>query len=155
MIAIGQEAPDFTLPNQDGVDVRLRDQRGRKVVIFSFPKAGTAGCTRQACGFRDELPRIEAGNAVVLGLSTDQPAQLKSWHSDRQLGYDLLSDPQQHVIREWQAGASLFGLINLPVARRSFWVIDEEGVLVDMQISISPDESVARALLALDGAGAD
>ena len=155
MIAIGQEAPDFTLPNQDGVDVSLRDQRGRKVVIFSFPKADTPGCTRQACGFRDELPRIEAGNAVVLGISTDQPAQLKSWHSARQLGYDLLSDPQQRVIREWQAGASLFGLINLPVARRSFWVIDEEGVLVDMQIGISPDESVARALRALDEAGAD
>ena len=86
MLAIGQEAPDFTLPNQDNADVRLRDQRGRKVVIFAFPKAGTAGCTRQACGFRDELPRIEAGNAVVLGLSTDQPAQLKSWHSDASAG---------------------------------------------------------------------
>ncbi len=150
MIKIGQEAPDFTLPNQDGVAVRLRDLRGRKVVIFAFPKAGTAGCTRQACGFRDELPRIKSGNAVVLGISTDQPAQLKSWHSECQLGYDLLSDPQQRVIRQWQAGASLFGLINLPVARRSFWVIDEEGLLVDMQISISPDESVAHALQALD-----
>ena len=53
MLTIGQEAPDFTLPNQDGVDVRLRDQRGRKVVIFSFPKADTPGCTRQACGFRE------------------------------------------------------------------------------------------------------
>ncbi len=150
MIIIGQEAPDFSLPNQDGVDVRLSDQRGRKVVIFSFPKAGTAGCTRQACGFRDELSSINAGNAVVFGLSTDQPAKLKSWHSQRQLGYDLLSDPQQRVIRAWQAGASLFGLINLPVARRSCWVIDEAGVLVDMQIGISPDESVARALRALN-----
>lgn len=155
MITIGQEAPDFTLPNQDGVDVTLRDQRGHKVVIFSFPKAGTAGCTRQACGFRDGLSRIKAGNAVVLGLSTDQPAKLKSWHSRQGLGYDLLSDPQQRVIQAWQAGASLFGLINLPVARRSCWVIDEDGVLVDMQIGISPDESVARALRSLNENAAD
>ncbi len=146
MITIGQAAPDFTLPNQDGVDVSLRDHRGRVVLLFAFPKAGTPGCTRQACGFRDALPRIAAGNAVVLGLSADRPDKLKVWRRKQGLGYDLLSDPQQRVIRQWQAGASLFGLVNLPAARRSFWAIDETGILVDMQIGISPLESVSRAL---------
>ena len=151
MLAIGQEAPDFTLPNQDGIPVRLRDLRGRRVLLFAFPRADTPGCTRQACGFRDELPRISAGNAVVLGLSSDRPEQLKAWHSRRRLGYDLLSDPQQRVIRQWQAGATLLGRINLPFARRSCWVIDEMGMLSDMQIGISPEDSVARALRALGG----
>jgi peroxiredoxin Q/BCP len=155
MPAIGQQAPDFELLNQEGQLLRLSDLRGQRVILFAFPKAATTGCTTQACGFRDNFPQIEAGDAVVLGISPDEPAALLKWKQEENLPYDLLSDPQQRVIRQWQAGASLFGLINLPVARRSFWVIDEEGVLVDMQIGISPDESVARALRALDGAGAD
>jgi len=151
MLTIGQEAPDFELPNQDGRPVRLSDLRGRRVILFAFPKAGTPGCTQQACGFRDELPRIAAGNAVVLGISNDRPAQLKAWHSRLRPGYDLLSDPQQRVIRAWQAGVTLFGLASLPLTRRSCWVIDEQGRLVDMQIGISPADSVARALRVLDG----
>lgn len=89
----------------------------------------------------------------MLGVSRDRPEQLKAWHSRRQLGYDLLSDPQLRVIREWQAGISLLGLVNLPFARRSCWVIDEDGILLDMQVGIGPDESVKRALAVLDAAG--
>lgn len=86
----------------------------------------------------------------MLGISNDRPEQLKAWHSRQQLNYDLLSDPQQRVIREWEAGVSLFGLADLPLTRRSCWVIDERGVLIDVQIGIGPKESVARALRALD-----
>ena len=150
MVAIGQPAPDFELLNQDSETVKLSDFRGKKVVIFSFPKAGTAGCTMQACAFRDEFPQISAENAVILGLSADRPDQLKQWHTRHNLQYDLLADPQQTVLDEWDAGgASLLGLVKVPFARRSYWVIDEAGIIVAMQIGIGPKASVAKAIEAL------
>ena len=147
---IGQQAPDFALPNQNGETVRLSDFRGKKVVMFAFPKAGTGGCTAQACAFRDTFPQIEAENAVVLGISTDSPADLKQWHSDQNLGYDLLSDPDKTVLTALGAGDnSLFGLIPMSGAKRSYWVMDESGRIIDLQIGVSPKGSVEKALAAL------
>ena len=146
MVAIGEQAPDFTLPNQDRQQVTLSQFRGQKVIIFAFPKAGTAGCTMQACSFRDVFPQLQAANTVVLGLSSDQPHALKRWHAEENLQYDLLSDPQQAVISEWNAGGmSILGIVRLPFARRSYWVIDEDGVLIDMQIGVGPRASVDKA----------
>ncbi|MBZ0303941.1 MAG: peroxiredoxin, partial [Anaerolineae bacterium] len=128
MVEIGQQVPDFELPNQDGQPIRLSDYRGQKVIIFAFPKAGTAGCTAQACSFRDTFPQIENAHAVVLGLSADTPDELKSWKIQHKLQYELLSDPDKHVIGELGAGDnSLFGIISFPGAKRSYWVIDEQG----------------------------
>jgi peroxiredoxin Q/BCP len=153
MVDIGQPIPDFELRNQDNQPVRLSDYRGRFVVIFAFPKAGTAGCTMQACSFRDVFPQIEAENAVVLGLSMDAPAELKSWHDQHRLQYDLLSDPDKEVITLLGAGDnSLFGLIPMSGAKRSYWVIDQQGTLVDMQIGVTPQGSVEKALKALRAA---
>jgi peroxiredoxin Q/BCP len=150
MFTIGQQAPDFELPNQDGETVRLSDFRGQKVVMFAFPKAGTAGCTMQACAFRDEFPQISAENAVILGISADRPDQLKQWHTKHNLQYDLLADPKQTVIGEWNAGGtSILGLVQVPFAKRSYWVVDEDGILIAMQIGIGPRASVAKALEAL------
>ncbi len=155
MIEPGKQAPDFTLPNQNGQQVKLSQFRGQKVIIFAFPKAGTAGCTMQACSFRDTFPDIQAHNAVVLGLSTDRPDDLKRWHTNQNLQYDLLSDPTQAVIDEWNAGgASLLGLVRMPFAKRSYWVVDEEGMIIDMQIGVGPQESVDKALRAVQGATA-
>lgn len=153
MVDIGQPIPDFELRNQDNQPVRLSDYRGRFVVIFAFPKAGTAGCTMQACSFRDVFPQIEAENAVVLGLSMDTPAELKSWHDRHHLQYDLLSDPDKEVITLLGAGDnSLFGLIPMSGAKRSCWVIDEQGTLIDMQVGVTPQGSVEKALKALRAA---
>ncbi len=150
MATIGDMAPDFALPNQDGKIVRLSDFRGKKVVIFAFPQANTAGCTMQACAFRDEFPKIETENAVVLGLSTDREKALKSWHEKRKLPYDLLSDPDHVVLDQLNAfGISLFGLINIPRATRSYWVIDEKGVIIDGQVGVGPKESAEKALATL------
>lgn len=147
---IGQFAPDFELPNQDGNPVKLSDYRGKKVIIFAFPKAFTAGCNNQACGFRDEFPHLETANAVVLGISGDSQETLRKWKQAKQLPYDLLSDPSHGVLTKLNAwGMSLFGVINLPRIARSFWVIDEEGRVVDMQVGISPGASVRRALAAI------
>lgn len=151
MVNIGELAPDFALPNQDGQIIRLSDFRGKKVIIFAFPQANTMGCNAQACSFRDELPEFEAGNAVVLGLSIDPQDALKSWKDLKKLPYDLLSNPDHKVLEEWGAwGVPVFGLVTLPRTMRSYWVIDEAGKLIDMQIGVGPKESVTKALQALN-----
>jgi peroxiredoxin Q/BCP len=150
MTAIGSYAPDFELPDEDGNPVKLSGLRGKKVVIFAYPKAGTSGCTTQACGFRDNYPHIETSNAVVIGLSPDEPAALRKWKDDENLPYTLLSDPDHQVLEAWGAwgekinyGKKYEGVI------RSHWVIDEKGVVLDERIKITPENSVKFALKAL------
>lgn len=152
MPAVGEQAPDFALPNQDGDTIRLSDFRGQKVLLFAFPKAGTSGCTAQACGLRDAFPRIEASNAVVLGLSPDPPAALKKWKQDEDLPYDLLSDPDHRVLEEWGVWGekSMYGNTYMGVLR-SHWIIDEQGRIADAQVKVSPADSVARATKFLAG----
>lgn len=152
MPQIGEPAPDFELPNQDGQPVRLSSFRGRKVIVFAYPKAGTSGCTTQACGFRDQFPKIEANGAVVLGLSPDAPKDLLKWKRKENLPYDLLSDVDHQVLEAWGAwgeksmyGKKYWGVI------RSHWVIDEDGVVVDAQIKISPEDSVQKAVQVIQG----
>lgn len=150
MPAVGEAAPDFALPNQDGDTIKLSDYRGKKVILFAYPKAGTSGCTTQACGFRDELPNIKSSNAVVLGISPDEPEALKKWKEDENLPYDLLSDPDHSTLEAWGVwgeknmfGNKFFGVI------RSHWVIDEDGNIIDEQVKISPKKSVEKAVKAI------
>jgi len=150
MPAIGEPAPDFELLNQDGEALRLSDLRGRRVILFAYPKAATPGCTRQACGFRDHFPQIEAGDAVVLGISPDEPANLLKWQQEENLPYDLLSDPQHEVLEAWRAWGerSMYGRKYMGVIR-SHWVLDAQGVVEDVQLNVSPANSVKRALALL------
>jgi peroxiredoxin Q/BCP len=143
----GDIAPDFELLNQAGEKVKLSNYRGKRVILFAFPKAGTEGCTKQACGFRDEFPKIEAGNAVVLGISPDEPKQLKKWKEKENLPYDLLSDPDHTVLEAWGAWGerSMYGRKFMGVIR-SHWVIDENGIVLDEQLKISPANSVKNAV---------
>lgn len=152
MPQVGDKAPDFELKNQDGQTVRLSDFRGKKIVLFAFPKAGTSGCTTQACGLRDEFPRIEGANAIVLGLSPDEPADLLKWKKKENLPYDLLSDPDHAVLDAWGVWGekSMYGKTYMGVIR-SHWIIDEDGTVVDAQIKVSPTESVERATQFLAG----
>ena len=99
MLQIGDPAPDFELLSDENQPIRLSDLRGRRVVLFFFPRADTPGCTAQACGFRDRMPVIETGNAIVLGLSPDLPAALAKWRVKEKLPYNLLSDPD-HVVAD-------------------------------------------------------
>ena len=147
MPAKGETAPDFELLNQDGETVKLSDLRGKKVILFAYPKADTPGCTTQACGFRDEYPQIETKNAVVLGISPDDTDALAKWKAKMDFQYDLLSDPEHKVLEAWGAWGekSMYGNKYDGVIR-SHWVIDENGVILDEQIKISPTDSVARAV---------
>lgn len=146
MPAKGQPMPDFSLVNQDGKTISLRDLRGKKVVMFAFPRADTPGCTTQACGFRDNFANILTRNATVLGISADSPEDLKKWQQKEGLQYDLLSDPD-HVLLE-ALGAwgekSMYGKTYMGIIR-SHWVFDENGSVLDEQIKISPEDSIRKA----------
>lgn len=152
MPTIGEKAPDFELPNQDGKTVRLSDFKGKKVILFAYPRANTSGCTTQACGFRDRMPTFGGANAVILGISDDPPADNAKWKAQEKLPYDLLSDVDHKIIDQYGAwgekvnyGKKYMGTI------RSHWVIDENGNLLDQQIKISPMDSVEKALEAVNG----
>ncbi len=150
MPAKGETAPDFELTNQDGNPVKLSDLRGKKVVLFAYPRAGTGGCTKQACGFRDETPKLETANAVVLGISDDAPDKLKTWQEKENFNFDLLSDPDHAVLEAWGAWGekSMYGKKYMGTIR-SHWVIDENGVVIDEQIKVSPAKSVELAMKVL------
>ena len=152
MPAVGELAPDFELLNQNGESVKLSDYRGKKVLLFAYPKAATPGCTTQACGFRDNFTRIETSDAVVLGLSPDEPAALAKWIKQESLPYDLLSDPEHQVLEAWAAWGekSMYGKKYMGVIR-SHWIIGEDGKVIDAQVKVSPKKSVEKALNFLAG----
>ncbi len=149
MPRVGQPAPDFELRNQDGKLVRLSDYRGQRVVLFAFTKAGTPGCTAQACAFRDEFDDLRAANAVVLTVSADSVESLAGFKRSRSLPYDLLSDPERTMLKAWGAyGGFGVGPIKLPMTAHSLWIIDEQGVIVAEHIGVPPG-AVKEALRVL------
>lgn len=147
MPAIGEIAPDFELLNQDGVPTKLSDFRGKTVILFAYPKAATSGCTTQACGLRDAFPRFADKNATVIGISPDEPKALKKWIDKENLPYTLVSDPDHQVLEAWEAWGekSMYGKKYMGVIR-SHWVIDPEGRVVDVQLNVSPQNSIDRAV---------
>lgn len=152
MPAIGELAPDFELLNQNGKSVKLSDYRGKKVILFAFPRADTPGCTTQACGFRDSLLRLELDNTVVLGISNDPPGDLLKWKQKEKLPYDLLSDPERKVLESWGVWVEKtnYGKTYMGTAR-SHWVMDEAGRVIDARINVKPEDSVRLAVAAATG----
>lgn len=141
MIAPGSLAPDFTLPDQDGNEVSLSDLKGKKVVLYFYPKASTPGCTTQACGVRDHLPDYEGSGAVVLGVSPDPVKAVKKFHHDEGLNFTLLAD-EDHAVCDlygvWTK-KSMYGREYMG-AQRSTYVIDEDGVVADVIEKVKPAE---------------
>lgn len=150
MLQIGDPVPDFELLNQDGNPVRLSSFRGKKVILFAYPKASTPGCTTQACGFRDQFPKVQTSNAVVLGISADAPKDQLKWKQRENLPYDLLSDPEHSVLESFGAWGekSMYGKKYMGIVR-SHWVIDEAGSLAAVELGVSPKDSVEKAIAAL------
>jgi peroxiredoxin Q/BCP len=150
MIQAGAQAPDFTLPDQDGADVRLSELRGRTVVLYFYPKASTPGCTTQACGVRDHLPAYEDAGAVVLGVSPDPVKKVKKFHTDQGLNFTLLADEDHAVCEAYGTWAekSMYGRTYWGALRATF-VIDGDGVVRHVIPKVSPkthDEQVLAVL---------
>ena len=128
MVEEKQPAPDFTLPADDGSTVRLSDLRGRKVVLYFYPKDDTPGCTTQACDVRDRIGEFEARGALVYGVSPDSVASHRKFKQKFNLNFPLLAD-ETHAVAEqygvWKE-RSFMGKKYMGVERSTF-VIDEEG----------------------------
>jgi peroxiredoxin Q/BCP len=149
-LQVGDPAPDFELKTDTGDTVRLADYRGRRVVLYFYPKDDTTGCTAQACGFRDAYPQIEERNAVVLGVSPDSEASHRKFKTKYDLPFTLLVDPDHKVAEAYGVWGkkSMYGN-EYEGINRSHFIIDEEGRLADVQVKIGATDSVARALEAL------
>ena len=149
-LKVGDPAPEFELKTDTGETVRLSDFRGRRVVLYFYPKDDTTGCTAQACGFRDAYPRIEERNAVVLGVSPDSESSHRKFKTKYDLPFTLLVDPDHRVAQAYGVWGkkSMYGKEYEGIIRSHF-IIDEQGNLADVQVKVSPDDSVARALEAL------
>ena len=131
MLEIGTKAPVFTLPDQDGKMVSLKDFMGQKVVLYFYPKDNTPGCTKQACNFGELFPQFREKGAVVIGVSKDSVASHKKFQEKFGLPFTLLSDPELQVIQAydvWQE-KNMYGKKTMGVVRTTY-LIDEKGVIV-------------------------
>jgi peroxiredoxin Q/BCP len=150
MIDEGAQAPDFTLPDQDGEPVTLADLRGETVVLYFYPKADTPGCTTQACGIRDHQADYEAAGAKVLGVSPDPVQAVKKFHGGQGLSFTLLADEDHAVCERYGVWVekSMYGRTYMGAQRATF-IIDPEGRVAKVFPKVSPkthDEVVLKAL---------
>ena len=149
-LQVGDVAPDFATVTDTGEAVKLSDFRGKRVVLYFYPKDDTPGCTTQACNFRDSYVDIEAHNAVVLGVSPDDVGSHQKFKTKFHLPFPLLVD-EDHAIAEaygvW-AEKTNFGKKYMGIVRSHF-VIDENGKIVDTQYNVKADESLTEAMEAL------
>ena len=131
MLEIGTQAPEFTLPDQDVKNHSLKDYRGKKVILYFYPKDNTPGCTQQACGYSVLLPQIEEKGAVVLGISRDSVASHKRFEEKQNLSITILSDPERQVIEAYDVWKEKknYGKVSMGVVRTTY-LIDENGVIL-------------------------
>lgn len=131
MLETGTKAPDFTLPDQNGENHSLSDYRGKKVILYFYPKDNTSGCTKQACGYSALLPQIEEKGAVVLGISKDSVASHKRFEEKQNLYITILSDTQRSVIEAYDVWKEkkTCGKVSMGVVRTTY-LIDEDGVII-------------------------
>jgi peroxiredoxin Q/BCP len=143
----GDPAPDFTLPDSTGNEVSLADFRGQHVVVYFYPAAGTPGCTKQACDFRDNLALLNDAGYQVLGISPDKPEKLAKFTEAEQLTFPLLSDPEKAVLTEWGAYGEKknYGKVVQGVIRSTF-LIDPEGRISEARYNVRATGHVAKLL---------
>lgn len=141
----GDLAPDFRLPDSTGAEVSLADFRGRHVLVYFYPAAGTPGCTKQACDFRDNLAELDGAGFAVLGISPDKPAKLATFAAAEGLNFPLLSDESREVMTEWGAygekqnyGRTITGVI------RSTFVVDPDGKIAKALYNVRATGHVAK-----------
>ena len=152
MLETGTKAPDFTLPDQNGEMRSLSDYRGRKVILYFYPKDMTSGCTRQACAFGELYPQFEEKGAVVIGVSKDSVASHKKFEEKYGLPFTLLSDTELSAIQAYDVWKEKnnYGKVTMGVVRTTY-LIDEDGVIVKAFGKVKAAENPAQMLEALNG----
>ncbi len=147
MLEKGSQAPDFTLNDKDGNPVSLSDFKGRKVVLYFYPKDNTPGCTRQACAFAGAYERFREKDIAVIGVSRDSVASHVKFAEKYSLPFVLLSDPELKAIEAygvWQEKRN-YGKVSIGVVRTTF-IIDENGVIEAVMPKVKPDTNAAEVL---------
>jgi peroxiredoxin Q/BCP len=151
-LKVGGRAPAFTLTDQRGKKVKLSDYKGKRVVVYFYPKADTPGCTTQSCALRDAMPDLKKLKAVVLGISPDSPARQKKFDEKYKLGFPLLADEDHTVADKYGAWGekSMYGKKYMGIVRSAF-VIDEQGKVAATFYKVSPKDTVPKVSAALAG----
>ncbi|MHB1051010.1 MAG: thioredoxin-dependent thiol peroxidase [Bacteroidota bacterium] len=149
-LTVGAKAPDFILPAHDGKKYSLKDFRGKKVVLYFYPKDDTSGCTKEACSFRDNLSAIKRKGAIVIGVSPDAPRSHEKFSKKYDLNFPLVSDENKTMLTEygvWQE-KSMYGRKYMGVVRTTF-IIDERGKISHIFPKVKVDGHTAEILTAL------
>jgi peroxiredoxin Q/BCP len=151
MLKEGSKAPAFTLPNQDGKKVSLKDFLGKKVVLYFYPKDMTSGCTKEACDFRDHIKLFNNKDVVVLGVSPDSVQSHKKFQEKYNLPFDLLSDESKKVLEKYGVWKekSMYGKKYFGVERTTF-IIDEKGKIKKIFPRVKVDAHIKEVLEALE-----
>ena len=150
MIAEGQPAPEFELTSDSGETVRLRDLRGKPVVLYFYPKDDTPGCTKEACEFRDAYDDFRARGVEVLGVSPDTEASHAKFKSKHELPFTLLADPDHAVAERYGVWTerSMYGRKFMGIKRSTF-VVDADGKVAKAMLGIRPAGHAAQVLQSL------
>lgn len=147
MLETGTKAPDFELPDQNGQIHRLSDYRGKKVILYFYPKDNTPGCTKQACGFSERLPLFLEKGAVVLGVSKDSVESHKRFEENQNLAFTILSDPERKVIEAYDVWKEKknYGKVSMGVVRTTY-LIDENGIIIKANDKVKAAEDPENML---------
>jgi len=150
MLEIGKKVPDFSLQNQDGKKISLKDFIGRKVVLYFYPKDDTSGCTKEACSFSDNLPKFSKVDTVILGVSPDSVKSHKKFSEKYKLKFDLLADEEKKVVEKYGVWKekSMYGRKYMGVERTTF-IIDERGKIKTIFNKVKVDGHDKEVLAAL------
>ena len=151
-LAVGDKAPAIALKDQNGKLVRLSAFKGKRVVVYFYPKADTSGCTQQSCNLRDAMPQLKKLKAVVIGISPDPVDKQKKFDDKYDLGFPLLADTEHAVADAWGVWGekSLYGRKFMGIVRSAF-VVDEKGRIAGAFYKVSPKDTVPKATDALAG----
>ena len=131
MLEVGTKAPEFTLPDQNGEMHSLKDYRGKKVILYFYPRDNTTGCTKQACGYSERYPAFLEKGVEIIGISKDSVASHKKFEEKQNLKFTILSDKELEVIQAYDVWKEKknYGKVSMGVVRTTY-LIDEEGIIV-------------------------
>jgi len=150
MLEIGKMSPDFSLLNQDGKKISLKDFVGQQVVLYFYPKDDTSGCTKEACSFSDDLPKFSKIDAVILGVSPDSVKSHKKFSEKYKLKFDVLADDEKKIVEKYGVWKekSMYGRKYMGVERTTF-IIDEKGKIKKIFSKVKVDGHNKEVLEAL------